>query len=246
MLDKLEELRQKVIAEKMPRHVAIIMDGNGRWAEMHDLKRINGHKEGVNAVRRIVEIAGYINLEYLTVYAFSTENWGRSKAEVKYLLKLIMDSLNREIDELRKNNVKIRFIGSEKELGESYNKKVVETCKKSWNNDGLHLNIAMNYGSRREITDAFEKMQKAIINGKLAKSEITENTISDYLYTAGMPDPDLIIRTSGEQRLSNFLIWQSAYSEFWFTKTLWPDFSKEEFLMAIENYQSRKRRFGKR
>ena len=242
----LDELIKQVSAAEMPNHIAIIMDGNGRWAEQHNQKRISGHKEGVNAVRRIVDIAGEINLKYLTIYAFSTENWGRSKTEVGYLLKLIMDSLNKEINGLRKNNVNIRFIGSDKELSESYNKKVIETCKKSWDNDGLHLNIAMNYGSRREILEAFNKMRADIDKGELSEDDISEATVSKYLYTAGMPDPDLIIRTSGEQRLSNFLIWQSAYSEFWFTKTLWPDFSKEEFLQAIIGYQSRKRSFGKR
>jgi undecaprenyl diphosphate synthase len=157
-----------------------------------------------------------------------------------------MDSLNKEIEELRQNNVSIRFIGSRQELAADYNKKIIETCKRSWDNDGLRFNIAMNYGSRREITEAFQKMHQDIISGDLLAQDIDEDTISDYLYTANMPDPELIIRTSGEQRLSNFLIWQSAYSEFWFTKTLWPDFSKEEFLQAILDYQNRDRRFGKR
>ena len=245
-MTKLNELEKKVLANPLPKHIAIIMDGNGRWAKMRNQKRIIGHKAGVDALRKVVEIAGDINLEYLTVYAFSTENWGRSKTEVNYLLKLIMDSLNKEIEELRKNNVNIRFIGSEKELSAGYNKKVLETCKKSWDNDGLKFNIAMNYGSRREIFEAFLKMHSELENGKLSINEINEDTISNYFYTADMPDPELVIRTSGEQRLSNFLIWQSAYAEFWFTKTLWPDFSKEEFLQAIVDFQTRERRFGKR
>lgn len=245
-MQELEKLTKSVLDKPLPRHIAIIMDGNGRWAQRKNIKRLYGHKAGVDALRQVVEIAGDINLEYLTVYAFSTENWGRSKTEVSYLLKLIMDSLNKEIEELRQNNVSIRFIGSRQELAADYNKKIIETCKRSWDNDGLNFNIAMNYGSRRELAEAFQKMHQDIVKGKLSEQDIDENLIPDYLYTAGMPDPELIIRTSGEQRLSNFLIWQSAYSEFWFTKTLWPDFSKVEFLQAILDYQNRERRFGKR
>ena len=230
----------------LPKHIAIIMDGNGRWAKEQGLNRTVGHEQGAKVVRDITIHCNNIGIKYLTLYAFSTENWGRSKTEVNYLLKLIMDSLNKEIEELRKNNVNIRFIGSEKELSAGYNKKVLETCKKSWDNDGLKFNIAMNYGSRREISEAFLKMHSELENGKLSINEINEDTISNYLYTADMPDPELVIRTSGEQRLSNFLIWQSAYAEFWFTKTLWPDFSKEEFLQAIVDFQTRERRFGKR
>ena len=245
-MDRLDRLRDEVKSSPLPRHIGIIMDGNGRWAQQHNLKRISGHKAGTESIRKIVEIARAINLEYLTVYAFSTENWGRSKTEVSYLLKLIMDSLNKEIEELTKNNVCIRFIGSEKELSSSYNKKVIETCKKSWDNDGLRLNIAMNYGSRREISDAVKKIYRKIEDKEISIDDFSEELISEHLYTSGMPDPELIIRTSGEQRLSNFLIWQSAYAEFWFTKTLWPDFSKEEFLQAISEFQTRSRRFGKR
>lgn len=229
----------------MPRHIAIILDGNGRWAAKHKTKRVNGHREGVKAVRRIVEIAGEVGLEYLTLYAFSTENWGRSKTEVSYLLKLIMDSLIKEIDELIKNNVKIKFIGTQEKLDADYNKQVMETCRKSWNNTGLQLNIAMNYGGRLEIIDAFKSITAEIKSSKF-QGDITEQVVSDHLYTAGMPDVDLVIRTSGEERLSNYLIWQSAYAELWFTKTLWPDFSAEEFIQAILDYQQRHRRFGAR
>lgn len=241
-----KELIPKLNKQKLPQHVAIIMDGNGRWADQHHKRRIEGHRAGVKAVRRIVETAVEIELAYLTVYAFSTENWRRSKNEVSYLLKLIMDSLIKEIDELNKNNVNIRFIGSKKELSKKYNKKVIETCKKSWNNDGLHLNVAMNYGGRRELLDAIQEIVTDSKSGKLLENELNEAKVNEYLYTAGMPDPDLIIRTSGEERLSNFLIWQSAYSEFWFTKTLWPDFSRREFIEAILDYQKRKRRYGSR
>ena len=240
-----KDLINKLDKSKMPRHIAIIMDGNGRWAEKHKTKRINGHKEGVKAVRRIVETAVEAELEYLTIYAFSTENWGRSKTEVSFLLKLIMDSLVKEIDELIKNNVNIRFIGSREKLEESYNKRVMETCKKSWENAGLHLNVAMNYGGRKELLDAFNAILADARSG-IQDGEITEKIVSNYLYTAGMPEVDLVIRTSGEERLSNFLIWQSAYAEFWFTQTLWPDFSREEFIQAILDFQQRKRRFGTR
>ncbi len=241
-----KELIPKLNKQKLPQHIAIIMDGNGRWADQHKKRRIEGHRAGVKAVRRIVETAVEIELAYLTVYAFSTENWRRSKNEVSYLLKLIMDSLIKEIDELNKNNVNIRFIGSKKELSKKYNKKVIETCKKSWNNNGLHLNVAMNYGGRRELLDAIQEIVADSKSGKLLEAEINENKVNEYLYTAGMPDPDLVIRTSGEERLSNFLIWQSAYSEFWFTKTLWPDFSRRDFIKAILDYQKRKRRYGAR
>ena len=240
-----KKLINKLDKSKKPRHIAIIMDGNGRWADKHKTKRINGHKEGVKAVRRIVETAVEAGVEYLTIYAFSTENWRRSKTEVSYLLKLIMDSLVEEINELIKNNVNIRFIGSREKLEESYNKRVMETCKKSWKNTGLHLNVAMNYGGRKELLDAFNAILVDARSGKL-DAEITEKIVNNYLYTAGMPEVDLVIRTSGEERLSNFLIWQSAYAEFWFTQTLWPDFSREEFIQTMLDFQLRKRRFGER
>lgn len=235
----------KIKKDKMPEHIAIIMDGNGRWAKQHNRQRIVGHKKGVDALRKVVELSGNINLPYLTVYAFSTENWRRENFEVNYLLKLIMNSLLKEIDNLNENNVKIKFIGSKKKLSESYYKRVVETCKKSWNNTGLQLNIAMNYGGRREIIEALNKIIGDVQNNKL-KLPIREKDFNKYLYTKDMPDPDLIIRTSGEQRLSNFLVWQSAYAELWFTEKYWPDFSKNDLLEAIIDFQKRKRRYGGR
>jgi undecaprenyl diphosphate synthase len=241
-----KELIKKLDKKRMPEHIAIIMDGNGRWAELHNTKRINGHKKGVETVREIVETSVEIDLKFLTIYAFSTENWRRSKDEVNYLLKLIMDSLIKEIDELNKNNVNIRFIGSKAELSASYNKKVMETCARSWSNTGLHLNVAMNYGGRREIIEAFKQIYQEIKSGKLSENEINDRLIGEYLYTSGMPDPDLVIRTSGEIRSSNFLVWQTAYSEFWFTDTLWPDFSSAEYIQAILEFQNRNRRFGAR
>ena len=241
-----KDLIKELDVQQMPKHIAIIMDGNGRWAKKNKTRKISGHKAGVKAVRNIVETAVEIGLDYLTVYAFSTENWRRSNIEVDYLLKLIMDSLVKEIDDLRNNNVYIRFIGSKEKLGEKYNKKVMKTCEQSWNNTGLHLNVAMNYGGRREIVEGFKKICSDVQAGKININDIDNELISNSLYTAGMPDPDLIIRTSGEERLSNYLIWQSAYSEFWFTKTLWPDFSRTEFIQSILDFQKRKRRFGAR
>jgi len=241
-----KSLITKVDKTKMPAHVAIIMDGNGRWAKKHGMKRVNGHKAGVKAVREIVETAREVGLKYLTVYAFSTENWGRSRMEVNYLLKLILDSLIGEIDDLVENGVNIRFLGTGEHLPPGYDVKVAENCSRSWHNSDLYLNVAMNYGGRLELKEAVQAIATKIKQGIMQPKDITEQVISDHLYTAGMPDPDLVIRTSGEIRLSNYLIWQSTYSEFWFTETLWPDFSRAEFIQSILDYQERKRRFGKR
>jgi undecaprenyl diphosphate synthase len=241
-----KSLITKVDKTKMPGHIAIIMDGNGRWARKHGMKRVNGHKAGVKAVREIVETAREVGLKYLTVYAFSTENWGRSRMEVNYLLKLILDSLIGEIDDLVENGVNIRFLGTGENLPPGYDVKVAENCSRSWHNSDLYLNVAMNYGGRRELKEAVQAIASKIKQGQMQPEEITEQMISDHLYTAGMPDPDLVIRTSGEIRLSNYLIWQSTYSEFWFTDTLWPDFSRAEFIQSILDYQERKRHFGKR
>lgn len=240
------ELIPQIDKEKMPRHIAVIMDGNGRWAKQHHTKRVNGHKEGVRVVREIVETAREVGLKYLTVFAFSTENWGRSKYEVNYLLKLILDSLIGEIDELVANGVNIRFIGTKDQLPRGYDVKVEKNCSRSWHNSDLYLNVAMNYGGRKELVDAVKAIAQKVASGEMAAADISEQIISDHLYTQGMPDPDLVIRTSGEMRLSNYLIWQATYAEFWFTDTLWPDFTRSEFIQAILDYQSRKRRFGKR
>jgi undecaprenyl diphosphate synthase len=241
-----KELIPQIDKARMPQHIAIIMDGNGRWAKKHRIPRVNGHKEGVRVVREIVETAREIELEYLTVFAFSTENWGRSQYEVEYLLKLILDSLMNEIDDLVKNGVNIRFIGTKDHLPPGYDLKVEENCRRSWQNTGLYLNVAMNYGGRRELVDAIQAIACQVQSGKIQPEKIDEQVISDHLYTAGMPDPDLVIRTSGEIRLSNYLIWQATYAEFWFTETLWPDFTRTEFIQAVLDYQNRKRRFGRR
>ncbi|MCD4818892.1 MAG: isoprenyl transferase [Candidatus Cloacimonetes bacterium] len=246
MKNEITKLIDQIDPNRMPKHIAIIMDGNGRWAKNYKLPRIQGHRKGVDSLRKIVKISGDIDLKYLTVYGFSTENWTRSKMEVNFLLKLILESLVKEIDDLNKNNVLIRFLGTEKKLEVSYYKKAYETCKKSWKNTGLQFNIAMNYGGRQEIVEAFLAISKDIKDSKISEKDIDEKLISNYLYTKMIPDPDLIIRTSGEQRLSNFLIWQSAYAEFWFTDTLWPDFAEIEFMQAILDFQNRDRRFGAR
>lgn len=239
-----ESLKKQISPDKLPQHVAVIMDGNGRWAKKHGAGRLYGHKNGVESVRAIVETSVEIGLKYLTIYAFSTENWARPEDEVKGLLKLILDSLINEIDQMSKNNIKVRFIGSNTNLNPEYQYKINEECKKSWDNTGLNFNIAMNYGGRIELLEAIKKMIPDIKSGKINEESLNEELFENYLYTAGMPDPDLMIRTSGEKRLSNYLIWQSAYTELYFTDILWPDFKKTAFLEAIIDFQNRNRRFG--
>ena len=243
-MTKFERLKQQIIPERLPKHVAIIMDGNGRWANKRGANRLFGHKNGAEAVRACIEASVEIGIEYLTVYAFSTENWNRPDEEVKGLLKLILDSLIREIDELSQNNIIVRFIGSTSNLTPEYREKIEHECRKSWDNTGLNLNVAMNYGGRTELIDAMKSMLPEIVKGKVTADNLDEQIFEQYLYTAGIPDPDLMIRTSGEKRLSNYLIWQSAYTELYFTDILWPDFKKEAFLEAIIDYQNRKRKYG--
>ena len=238
-----KKLIEGIDQKKMPRHIGIIMDGNGRWAKERNQSRIKGHYQGIKSVREVVEISGEIGLEYLTIYAFSTENWNRPKLEVKALFKLLMDSLLKEVDDLHKNNVNMHFIGTSENLPKDYLQKINNICKKTWNNTGLYFNIALNYGGRTEILEAVNSIIADVKSEKIS-GEIDEKLFSQYLYTCNQPDPDLIIRTSGEQRLSNFLVWQSAYAEFWFTDIYWPDFGKPEFAEAILGYQKRKRRFG--
>ncbi|MEA2104229.1 MAG: isoprenyl transferase [Candidatus Cloacimonadota bacterium] len=233
-----EELIEDVKKGNIPEHVAIIMDGNGRWAKQHNLPRIKGHMEGVETVRRILNTAGHLEIKHLTLYAFSTENWRRPQKEANFVINLIQNTLMKEIEELNKNNVIVHFIGSTKGLGKSFQNKIKRAYEITKNNTGLNLILAVNYGGRNEIIEALNR----ILEEKIDK--ITETEFSKYLYTNKFPDPELILRTSGEIRLSNFLTWQSAYSEFWFTETLWPDFSSEEFLTAIIDFQNRQRRFG--
>ncbi|MGB9808596.1 MAG: isoprenyl transferase, partial [Caldanaerobacter sp.] len=230
--------------ERLPQHIAIIMDGNGRWAQKRGLPRIYGHKAGVNAVREVIRASGELQIKYLTLYAFSTENWKRPKEEVNFLMDLLVEYLSKEVDELNKNNVVLRFIGDIKNLPEKCQPVIERAEKLTEGNTGLVVNIALNYGGRDEIVKATRRICKKVLDGELSPEEITEEIISHHLYTAFQPDPDLIIRTSGEKRLSNFLLWQSTYSEFWFTEVLWPDFKKKHLLEALLYYQTRKRRFG--
>lgn len=232
------ELVAEVKKNILPQHIAIIMDGNGRWAKSKNLPRIKGHYEGTRAVKRIVKVSGEIGLNYLTIYAFSTENWKRPNNEPKAVLTLIENTLMKEIRELYESNVVIKFIGSRDGISDSLAQKMDDAYAMTKDNTGLHLLVAVNYGGRLEIIEGINTLLKE------NQDSITLEDFPKYLYTKDIPDPDLLIRTSGEMRISNFLIWQIAYSEMYFTKTLWPDFSQEEFLQAIIDFQRRARRFG--
>jgi len=238
-------LRKQINTGKLPAHVAIIMDGNGRWAQHRGLDRIFGHQQGVNAVRNVIEAAAEIGIGYLTLYAFSTENWGRPDEEVSALMGIMIDSLNRETDTLLKNNISLKAIGDVDRLADDVRARLSETIKVTSVGTGLNLVVAISYSSRWEITEAAKKMHSDILSGKIKVEDVTENNFSNYLTTSGIPDPELMIRTSGEMRLSNFLLWQLAYAELYFTEKLWPDFGKEDFYNAIIDFQKRERRFGK-
>jgi len=238
------DINQYLDIHKMPSHIAIIMDGNGRWAQERGLPRVSGHKAGVNALKEIIIACSDLNIKVLSLYAFSTENWKRPKEEVNALMNLLVSSLKKEIDKLNENNIKIRVIGEKKGLPEKVQKEVIKAEERTKNNTGLILNVALNYGGRKEIIHCVKEVCKKVINNELTLDDIDENIFSQMLYTNGLPDPDLIIRPSGELRLSNFLLWQSAYSEFWFTPVYWPDFKKEHLIQAIIDYQKRNRRFG--
>ncbi len=238
-------IKDKITKDKLPVHVAIIMDGNGRWAKKKGNKRIFGHKNGVKAVKETVEAAGEIGIKYLTLYAFSTENWNRPKVEVDALMSLFITAVKNETDNLMKNNVRMKAIGNLKSLPASVLENLNEIIDKTQNNTGLTLILALSYSSRQEITNAVKNIAEQISSGKITNKDITEKTISDHLYTNQFPDPELLIRTSGEYRISNFLLWQISYTELYFTDTLWPDFSKEDFFNAVYNFQQRERRFGK-
>ncbi|MFG6115086.1 isoprenyl transferase [Halobacillus sp. MO56] len=230
--------------KQLPRHVAIIMDGNGRWAKSKGLPRIAGHKEGMNVVKKIVRHASNLGIEVLTLYAFSTENWKRPKTEVEFLMKLPMEFLNTYLPELIEKNVRVETIGDFERLPEHTKTAVQEAKDRTKNNTGLILNFALNYGSRYEMVEAVKVVADEVKQGNLDVDEIDEGCISRHLYTADLKEPDLLIRTSGEQRLSNFLLWQLAYSEFWFTDVYWPDFDEAYFEKALYDYQNRKRRYG--
>lgn len=231
--------------QKLPLHIAIIMDGNGRWAKKRGLPRSLGHKAGVDALKEIVKYSSQIGIKILTVYAFSTENWSRPKEEIDYLINtLLVEYLRKEIKELHKNGVKLKILGNIDPLANNTKDEIVRALEITNNNKGLQFNIALNYGGRNEIVMALKKIAEMTLNGSINPKEINEELIAKNLYTAGDKDPDLIIRTSGEERISNFLIWQGAYSELYFSKVLWPDFKKENLMEAINEYKNRDRRFG--
>lgn len=238
--ERIETLKK----QEIPSHVAIIMDGNGRWARKRNLPRIAGHKEGMMVVRKISRLAGELGIKTLTLYAFSTENWKRPKPEVEFLMKLPQDYLNDYLPELIEENVQVRMMGSKENLPQHTLRALEQAINDTKDNDGLILNFALNYGSRSEIIEAVKHILQDYQNGIMGEEILNEEIFSQYLMTNTLPDPDLLIRTSGEIRLSNFMLWQLAYTEFWFTDILWPDFNESCFIEAIEEYQKRQRRFG--
>lgn len=239
-----ENLELKIDRNNIPEHIAIIMDGNGRWAKKRNLPRTMGHKAGVETIRRVVKEADKLGIKHMTLYAFSTENWKRPKDEVTALMKLLVQYLKTEVSELHKNGVVLRVIGEIDKLPKECEKQILEAIELTKNNKGLILNIAFNYGGRDEIVRAIKLIAEECKEDKIDIDEINEQLVNKYLYTKDSPDPDLIIRPSGEQRLSNFLLWQCAYSEFWYSNVCWPDFSENDLHRAIYDYQNRDRRFG--
>ena len=237
--------KENILGGHIPKHIAIIMDGNGRWAKERSLPRVAGHKEGVNSVREITRACGEIGVKHLTLYTFSTENWRRPKAEVSALMTLLLKTINTEVKELHKNNVCFTAIGDLKKLPKSTQQGIFDGIEMTKNNTGLNLCLALNYGSRQEMVSAVQAIAKKVKKGDLKLDEINETIFSNTLSTSDMPNPDLLIRTSGEYRLSNFLLWQCAYSEIIMTKTFWPAFREDALIEAILEYQSRERRFGK-
>lgn len=229
---------------KLPSHIAIIMDGNGRWASVRGLPRSAGHREGANTLKKIVRYCDEIGIKYLTVYAFSTENWSRPKEEVDALMSLLLEFLKNADKELAGKNIRIKIIGDSTGLTDEIKREITRVTENTKGNNGLTFVIALNYGSRNEIVQMVKCIADEVKKGSLAAEAINEQLISSYLYTSGIPDPDLVIRPSGENRLSNFLLWQSSYSEFWYSNILWPDFSKKDLVEALDDYQKRNRRYG--
>ena len=238
-------LKEKLSFDKLPRHIAIIMDGNGRWAKEKGKDRLFGHYSGVESVRDIVEGCAELGIEYLTLYAFSTENWDRPKDEVTGLMELLVQTIKQEVSTLNKNNIKLHVIGNIKMLPSAAQNELAEACEATAVNTGLHLIMALSYSSRMEIIEAVRSIASSIASGKMNAEAIDNTVFEQHLFTAAFPDPELMIRTSGEYRISNFLLYQLAYSELYFTGTLWPDFRKENLYEAIIDYQNRERRFGK-
>ncbi|MDF2522039.1 MAG: uppS2 [Clostridia bacterium] len=238
-------MKGEIDRNRLPKHIAIIMDGNGRWAAKRAMPRFFGHKAGMEAIREVLRACSDIGVKILTVYAFSTENWNRPTDEVSYLMNLLIEYMHKEINELNKNNVKVKILGDLSPLPPTAVEEIEKAIELTHNNTGIQFNIALNYGSRAELISACRNIAKEVRDGKITVEDINEELISNSLFTEGDYDPDLVIRTSGEKRLSNFLLWQSAYSELVFADVMWPDFGKEELMDAILEYQSRDRRFGK-
>ncbi len=237
--------KDNINTEKLPSHIAIIMDGNGRWAQQRGLDRVFGHQQGVNSLREIIEAAAEIGINHLTLYAFSTENWSRPDDEVMALMGIMVQSLNNETDTLIKNNIRLKIIGDIDRLTSDVRNRLDKTLELTSKCTGLNLIVGLSYSSRWEITDAVRRLAYDVYRGVLIPDAIDEKLISGYLSTKNIPDPELMIRTSGEMRISNFLLWQLAYTELYFTDILWPDFGKEAFYKAIADFQTRERRFGK-
>lgn len=238
-------LKDKIDLQKLPKHIAIIMDGNGRWAQKQGRERTFGHKNGVNAVREAAESAAELGVEYLSLYAFSTENWNRPKYEVDALMHLLVETIGKEIPTLNKNNIRLNAIGDIDSLPKETQDKLHLAIEETANNDRMTLNLALSYSSRWELTNATKLIAEKVRKGILSVDQIDQSIIDQHLTTAGMTNPELLIRTGGEYRISNFLLWQIAYAELFFMDTLWPDFTKENLYMAIIDYQGRERRFGK-
>lgn len=240
--ERLEKIKQK---GNLPRHIAIIMDGNGRWAKKRGLPRVAGHREGIQSVRSVVELCTRLGIEVLTLYTFSTENWRRPREEISALMGLLVETLRKEIKKLVENNIRFTVIGNTDRLPSEIQQSIQEAMEATRHNTGLILNLALSYGAREEIVHAVKSIAQKVKQGVLDPEDISQEVIQAHLYTAGLPDPDLLIRTSGESRVSNFLLWQLAYTEIYITNVLWPDFRENELCLAIEDYQGRERRFGK-
>ena len=238
-------LKEKIDLSKLPKHIAIIMDGNGRWAQKQGKDRTFGHQNGVNAVREASESAAELGVKFLTLYAFSTENWNRPKYEIDALMQLLVDTIEKEVPTLNKNKIRLGAIGNLDSLPTESKTRLLKAIDETQKNDRMTLNLALSYSSRWELSEAIKKISEEVLNGKINIDQINQELVSDYLTTANMPDPELLIRTSGEYRISNFLLWQIAYAELYFTDKLWPDFEREDLYQAIINFQKRERRFGK-
>ena len=242
---RIDEFMEQLDKSRLPAHIAIIMDGNGRWAEKRGVSRIEGHLAGINSLREIVRFCGDLGIRVLTVYTFSTENWARPESEVKALMEFLSNYLREEIVEMNSNNVRLSAIGKLEGLPVPVQKELENCMKVTSGNNGLILNLALNYGGRADIVDGVRKLASDVKDGKLKLADINEELFNQYLCTSGLPDPELLIRTGGEMRVSNFLLWQISYTEIWVTPVCWPDFDKMHLLQAIVDYQKRGRRFGK-